>query len=252
VDKVLKTVVSNLEITNKLTLDPEVRARVLLTAPLESFTGGGTLVNSRGMLVVEPDEATLAAVLAHELAHVVLGHRLDTKYAFSDRMIFPDESSFEHLGFSHEGREEAEADTKALEMLKNSPYGTPEKLQQVGLFLKAVDHRKQALPKLLRAHLGNSLLVDNKLRLGELLPQGPELQPRSVEQIAALPLGARIRLDPWSNRIELVKTPIVPLVSPREKMPFEVTPVFPYVTRKLPESSAGTATANAAAETPAN
>ena len=33
-------------------------------------------------------------VLAHELAHISLGHRFDTKYAFNDRMIFDDVDSF--------------------------------------------------------------------------------------------------------------------------------------------------------------
>ena len=91
VEKVLQTVVDNLIITNNLTLEPEVRCRILLTNPLESFTVGHTIIVSRGLLDVLPDEASLAAVLAHELSHLVLGHELDTKYAFSDRMIFPDD-----------------------------------------------------------------------------------------------------------------------------------------------------------------
>jgi hypothetical protein len=45
---------------------------VLLTTPLESFVVGRTIILSRGLLDVLPDEATLAAVLAHELAHIVL------------------------------------------------------------------------------------------------------------------------------------------------------------------------------------
>ncbi len=49
VDKVLQTVINNLEITNNLNLTPDVRARVLLTAPLESFTVGRTIVVSRGL-----------------------------------------------------------------------------------------------------------------------------------------------------------------------------------------------------------
>ena len=75
VSKVLETVINNLEITNKLNIQPEVRARVLLTTPLESFTIGHTIVVSRGLLDVLPDEASLAMVLAHELGHIALGHR---------------------------------------------------------------------------------------------------------------------------------------------------------------------------------
>src|SRR5438093_3080650 len=93
VNKVLETVISNLEVTNNLDLYPEVRARVLLTSPMESFTIGHTIVLSRGMIDVLPDEASLAMILAHELAHIALGHRLDTMYAFNDRMLFDDPES---------------------------------------------------------------------------------------------------------------------------------------------------------------
>jgi len=75
VDKILQTVVRNLEITNDLLEKlPDVRCRILLTTPLESFSIGHTIVLSRGLIDVLPDEATLAAILAHELAHIVLDH----------------------------------------------------------------------------------------------------------------------------------------------------------------------------------
>ncbi len=102
VSKVLETVISNIEITNKLDIQPEVRARVLLTTPLESFTIGHTIVVSRGLLDVLPDEASLAMVLAHELGHIALGHALDTKYAFGDRMVFPDEQTFQRIQLSRD------------------------------------------------------------------------------------------------------------------------------------------------------
>jgi predicted Zn-dependent protease len=87
-------VVNNLLVTNNIDLQGDVRCRVLLTSPLESFTIGHTIVISRGLLDVLPDEASLAMVLAHELSHIVLGHPFDTKLAFNDRMFFPDEDSF--------------------------------------------------------------------------------------------------------------------------------------------------------------
>ena len=63
VDEVLTTVVNNLEITNNLDIQPEVRCRVLLTSPLESFVVNHTIVVSRGLLDVLPDDACLAMVL---------------------------------------------------------------------------------------------------------------------------------------------------------------------------------------------
>src|SRR5271155_5380233 len=83
VDHILQTVVNNLEVTNNIELPRPVRTRVLLTAPLETFSVGNTIVISRGLVDVLPDEASLAAVLAHELAHIVLGHNLGSKYAFN-------------------------------------------------------------------------------------------------------------------------------------------------------------------------
>jgi hypothetical protein len=122
VDKVLQTVVTNLLLTNKIDLQSDVHCRVLITAPLESFTVGHTIVLSRGLLDVLPDEASLAMVLAHELSHVVLGHQFDAMLAFSDRMFFPDEQSFQRLDFKRRPIDEEAADVKALELLKNSPY----------------------------------------------------------------------------------------------------------------------------------
>jgi hypothetical protein len=52
-----------------------------------------------------------------------------------------------------------------------------------------------------------------------------------LDQIAALPLGSRVKLNPWSNQIELVKTRPVALVSAQEKMSFEITPMVLFLTR---------------------
>src|SRR5258708_39142265 len=49
VDKVLETVINNLEVTNNLDIQPEVRCRVMTTTTLESYTVGHTIVLSRGL-----------------------------------------------------------------------------------------------------------------------------------------------------------------------------------------------------------
>src|SRR5580704_5647004 len=122
VDKVLETVVNNLEVTNGLDIEPEVRCRVLMTSTLESFTIGHTIVLSRGLIDVLPDEASLATMLAHEMAHVVLAHRIDTQYAFFDRMLFDEKDTFRHFGLDRTPAEEQAANDKGAELLKNSPY----------------------------------------------------------------------------------------------------------------------------------
>ncbi len=241
VSKVLQTVLNNLQITNNLDIQPEVRARVLLTTPLESFTIGHTVVISRGLLDVLPDEASLAMVLAHELAHIALGHRIDTKYAFGDRMVFPDEETFRRIQVAHDPHEEDAADQKALEFLKTSPY--KDKLGNAGLFLRALENKSKELPALITPQFGSRMAKgDSVLRMSALLQSAPQLKVTDVKQIAALPLGSRIKLDPWDDHVELQKTKPVTLLSARDKMAFEVTPMFPHLARyRAPEQVANAA-----------
>jgi hypothetical protein len=229
VDKILCTVVNNLLVTNNIDLQGDYHCRVLLTAPLESFTIGHTIVISRGLLDVLPDEASLAMVIAHELGHIVLGHRLDTKLAFNDKLLFPDEESFQRLDFKRSNADEEAADAKAIELLKNSPY--KDKLGNAGLFLKALQEKAPDLPNLIRPHLGNSVASSKSIRMSTLLASAPALDQKKLDQIAALPLGGRIKLDPWSDQVELSKAKPVSLESAREKMEFEITPFFPYLVR---------------------
>jgi len=248
VNKVLETVISNLEITNDLNIVPEVRARVLMTSPLESFTIGHTIVLSKGLVDVLPDEASLAMILAHELAHIALDHSLDTKYAFNDRMLFNDVQAFSVVQLKRDPREEMEADDKAAEFLNKSPY--KDKLGNAGLFLKAVNERARQLPNLLKPHIGNTMVKDSKVtRMADLINKAPELQMNKVDQIAALPLDGRVRVDAWTGAIELSKAKPVSLMSAREKMPFEVTPVFLYLTRQ-PAGTPATVATQAATQAP--
>ena len=200
-----------------------------MTTPLESFTIGHTIVVSRGMIDVLPDEASLAMILTHELAHIVLGHHLDTKLAFNDRMFFPDERTFQRMDFARDRGEEEAADKKAMELLNSSPY--KDKLSNAGLFLKAVQARAPQLKNLIRAHLGDSLLNGDATRMSSLMTASPQFDPKKVDQIAALPLGGRVKVDPWNNQLELIKTKPVAITTAAEKMPFEVTPFFPFLTR---------------------
>ena len=248
VDKMLETVVNNVLTSNNIELPGRVRARVMLTMPLETFSAGDTIVVSRGLLDVLPDEASLAMVLSRELAHIILGHNLSSKYAFSDRILFSDESTYRNLGFRHFPEEEAEADQKALDLLRNSPYA--QNLNTAGLFLREIAARGPALQALLTPHLGTGLTnrrgaVD---RMVALMNSAPALDANKLDQIAALPLGARIKLNAWDDHLELIKMTAMPFTSAREKMPLEVTPFFPRLTRY---GATVNSTASANAENPA-
>jgi hypothetical protein len=254
VDKILQTVVNNIEITNNIELPRPVRTRVLTTSPLETFSVGNTIIVSRGLIDVLPDEGSLAMVLAHELAHIVLGHNLGSQYAFNDRMLFSDEGTYQNLGFKHIPEEETAADKKAIEMLKASPYA--QKLDTAGLFIKALQARAPQLSALLQAHLGNNITENGTVtRMAALATSAPALDWNKLDQIAALPLGGRVKLNPWDDKVEIVKAQPVAITSARDKMPFEVTPFYPRLSRYTAVSAPAATTAAApatAADTTAN
>jgi hypothetical protein len=223
-DKVLDTVVNNLEVTNNIDVEPEVRCRVMMTSTLESYTVGHTIVLSRGLIDVLPDEASLATMVAHELSHIVLGHRLDSTYAFFDQLLVDDKETFRHFGFARTKDEENAANAKAILLLNNSPYKG--QLGNAGLFLSALSAREKEVPNLVSPHLGNRVPV-----IGDLKASTPVDQKQNPQMIAALPIGGRVKLDPWNDTLSLIKSKPIGTVAEREKMPFEVTPFMPYLTR---------------------
>jgi peptidase M48-like protein len=234
VDKVLETVVNNLEVTNNVDVDPEVRCRILMISTLESFTVGHTIVLSRGLVDVLPDEASLAAILAHELAHVVLGHKTDTKFAFINHVRFDEKETFRHFDFARTPEEEQAAKQKTAELLNNSPY--KEKSGTAQLFLQALKNRSKEIPNLISPHLGDRVSTSWAAASAVFAAQPSDEKPEASEKpagntIVALPLGGRIKLDPWNDQLRMLQSKPVGTVAEAEKMPFQITPFVFYLTR---------------------
>jgi Peptidase family M48 len=226
VDKVLETVVNNLEVTNDLDIQPEVRCRVLMTSTLESFTMGHTIVLSRGLIDVLPDETSLAAILAHELSHVMLGHRMDTQFAFFNRIRFNEKETFHHFGFARTAEEEDAANRKGIELLKKSPYQDQSGTAQA--FFEALQNREKDVPNLISPHLGNRVPKHWTISSAAAAQQARKTANATV----ALPLGGRIKVEPWDDRLLLLKAQPEAGIAEYEKMPFEVAPFLVYLTRQ--------------------
>src|SRR6202044_1685918 len=205
-DKGLETVVNNLEVTNNLDVQPEVHCRVLLTGTLEMFSIGHTIVLSRGLLDVLPDEASLATMLAQELADIIVTKPSTDQWGFNDTTNVSTTEALSHFSFKDTPAEVQLANAKALELLKNSPY--KDKLTSAGLFMKQLDSESKNLPPLINPRLGNRVQFGD-----QLAGTAPNLDANKLDQISALPIGARIKVDPWSDHVELVKAKPVPLLS---------------------------------------
>jgi hypothetical protein len=224
VDKVLDTVASNLEVTNNLNIEPRIRCRVLTTATFDLFAVGHVIVVSRGLLDVLPDEATLATMLAQEFGDIIVSRAPADRYAFYDIVQLPTLDALRRFSFRVDAREREASHQKAIALLRNSPY--KDKLSSAGLFLKQFSQDSGSLRALVSPHMGDRIYVAS-----QLTSTAPALQANNVEQIAALPLGSRIKLDPWTDAVELINAKATPVVSAREKMPLEITPFAPYLTR---------------------
>jgi hypothetical protein len=238
VDKVLETVINNLQVTNNL--DVDVHCRVMLTGTLESFTIGHTIVVSRGLIDVLPDEASLAAVMAQGLAEVIMTKPSTDQWGFNDTTNVTAGEALSHFSFKGTPAEVDMSNKKAFDILKHSPY--KDKLGNAALFLKQLTADSQALPSLIDARLGNGVALSSALAT-----LGPALQADKVDQVAALPLGSRVKVNPWDDRVELLKSKPVSLSSAREKMPFEVTPFLLFLTRYQAPKAGGKPDSSASA-----
>ena len=228
IDKVLQTVVNNLEVTNHLDIEPEIKCRVLMTSTIESFSMGHTIVLSRGLIDVLPDEASLAAMLAKEMGYILTTHKaVDTRLAFFDRLQFADKKMFDHFDFERKPEEDAAASAKASELLKNSPY--KDQLGTAEMFMAELLGRARQIPNLISPRVGDAGLL--KLSVASKTEQA-----ETAGHIVALPLGGRVKLNPWDDTLALMKAQAVGTVADREKMPFEITPFEIYLTRVAAET----------------
>jgi hypothetical protein len=239
-DKVLEQVTNNIIIGNNIELASPVHCRVMLTTPLESIAVGNTIILSKGLVDTLPTEEALASVLSFQLAHIVLGHHIDTKYAFNDRLLFPDESTFERIQMHHTDADDIEAAKKAVVLLDKSIY--KDKMGNAGLYFAQLQQREKELSALNTPRLGDSMLDSTgQPWLIAIQKRAPKLDQDKLDQIAALPLGSRLRTDAWDDKVYTLKTTAPVLLNARDKMPFEVTPVYYKLARyDQAQTAAGT------------
>ena len=224
-NKVLDQIVINLVVPNNLAFTDQLHTRILLSTTVETTTVGNTILISKGLIDTLPSEEPIASVVAMELAHIAMGHHIDTRYAFNDRLMFPDESAFQRIYMYHSDHDNAEAARKALEYLQNSMY--KDKLPSAGLYYAQLVDRAKVLKGLNSPKLGDSLLkADGTPWMADLQKMAPKLNWDDLTQTAALPLGSWLKTDPWDDKEHMLNAKRYAPMNARDKMPFEVTPIF--------------------------
>ena len=223
---VLEQIVTNVAVPNNLAFSSPIHCRVMLTNTVETTTVGNTILISKGLIDTMPrNEATIASVIAMELAHITLGHHIDTRYAFNDRLLFPDEATFQRIDMYHSDHDNEEAVKTAQAYLGNSMY--KDQLPTAGLFWAQLSDRGHVLKALNTPKLGDSLLrPDGTPWMLTLAHSAPKINWDDLAQIPALPLGSWLKTDPWDDRVHQLNAKLYAPMNPRDKMPLEVTPVY--------------------------
>ena len=243
--KFLDQIVINLQVPNNLAFTDQIHTRVLLTDTIETTTVGNTILISKGLLDSMPNEAAFASVIAMELAHIAMGHHIDTRYAFNDRLMFPDTATFQRIDMYHNDHDNAEAAKRAMEYLNNSLY--KDQLPDAGLYYAQLVDREKPLKQLNTPKLGDSLLKqDGTPWMADLQHMSPKLNWDDLAQRPANPLGFWLKTDPWDDKVHQLNAKIYAYMNPRDKMPFEVTPIF-YKLQRYDAAAAAAAVAPAAA-----
>ena len=231
-------VISNLLAVTRVApaLDPPVRCRVLLTSRLELRLLGHTMLISVGCLDTAGDEGTVATILAHGLAEMMIKPTpITAKVAFVKR---PALDLLEAL--ETKASDEETVNKEALAMLSNSLYAP--KLEQAGLFLDAVNDVTTRLttlvPRTFVDHVGDTAGL---LRQSAWMRRRPVYDPLRAGHFSALPLGSRMALDRETNQVDLLHAPLVPILGKS----FGVVPPYRYADdEELPASLVSRAASN--------
>ena len=264
-DKTLEALANNILVYNGIQTSRPIRVRTLLTQPLESLAVGNTIILSKSLIdttsVVTQDGAQqmgdLNALLAFQLAHIILDHRLDTKYAFNDRLLFPSDSVFQNIPMHHTDADNVAAAKKAMELLNAKELAGGQ--QYFGLFLQQLQARQKGLVALNTPMIGDALVKSDKdptFWMAAMMPKGIKLDMKDLKQQAAMPLASFLRFDPWTDQVVQMHPSFEPIINERDKMPFEVEPVYLKLSYYAPPAApaapaaAGNAQAPGAAPAP--
>jgi hypothetical protein len=207
IEEGLQKIIESIESENHLSFRQEVRCRVLLTSNLESAAVGHTIVVSRGLLEVLPDEAVLAAVLAHGMAHVLSAESENGNASMTERPVSDPREVARRIRFEHTQAEETRASLLAREWMQHIPYGSGS--ESVTEFARELKEHSGQIANLLKPLLGES--VCQILEAGQPDARSSSRSARGIP--SSLAIARSVTIDPWSDRLN-VSRPLQRQASP--------------------------------------
>src|SRR4029077_1267448 len=195
-DRMLDVIVQNVETANHVHFQPEAHCRELLTSRLEFFTLGHTIVISRGLIDVASDKAILAAIIALGLARIEL---TTPEYLHAYRGKVDPQDVLAKINFASPAKLRKKIQELATDYIALSPYKNSMPL--IHEFFTELAKSSHHIPELVAANLGDNLLPETVYSWSGTQSESGNIQRR------ALPLGIKTRIDPWTDRIELIESP---------------------------------------------
>jgi hypothetical protein len=238
-DKGMEAIANNILAFNNIALSSPIHVRTLLTEPLESLAIGNTIILSKSLIdtsaVVSSDgklqNGNLTTLIAFQLAHILAGHRLNTKFAFNDELHFADSLLFRRMPMHHSDAENIDAARRAIELVSAPAMvsAVGDSTQYFGLYLQALQQRSGSLHALNQPMIGDGLVksdADPTPWLAALLSRSGKLSGSGVND-AALPLSGFLSTDPWTDQVLAPRAGSPPLQTVADALPFAVSPVVP-------------------------
>ena len=236
-DKTLEALANNILVYNNIQTSRPIRVRTLLTEPLESLAVGNTIIISKSLI----DTTSVS----HQTARKQIQGNLNAHPGLPGRAHHPRPSPGHqvrlqrspalplHLGLrAHphaphrrgQRRSGQEGDRTAQR------EGARRRVSSTSASTCSSCRRAlKGLPALNQPMIGDALIksdTDRTFWMQALVPKGIKLDMKDLKQQAAMPLASFLRFDPWTDQLVQMHPSFEPILSERDKMPFEVEPVY--------------------------
>jgi hypothetical protein len=172
---------------------PKVTVRILTTTPIELSHVDDTIIVSRGLLEMVPDEEVLSALLAHEWAHIAREKSKDTKSSATKNSSL-DNIVVKGTDLVPEAEEEQRTAATTCAILGNG-YA----IDRARRFLEQLASLSKSIPNLTTSRFGRGL-VDSGGVIHNLVPCGTQ---SSVLQLPTLQLRGRFLVDVSTGKLQL-------------------------------------------------